>query len=284
MSVVVLEGPADPDVPLLLDSPHSGAQYPADFRPEVAMERCRRAEDFDVDVLFGEAPALGIPLWKALFPRIYVDVNRDRGDLDPAMVDGVLPFPLAPSAKARLGKGVIWMDAPPPPEPTPLYAEALSAPDIAHRLKNHWEPYRHGLAERLSAIRLKHGRAYYLDCHSMPSVSSAMHEEGAGIARAEIVLGDGDGTTCSGNFTRRVAELLAAEGFEVAVNTPYKGADLIRKEGRPAEGLHALQIEVRRDLYMNENAVTRSPRFADTRARLGKFLAALQSELANNPI
>ncbi|MEM8662830.1 MAG: N-formylglutamate amidohydrolase [Pseudomonadota bacterium] len=275
MSVTALEGPADPAVPLILDSPHSGANYPSDFAPIPAMARVRRAEDFAVDALFGAAPELGLPLYKALFPRIVVDVNRARDDIDPKSVTGELPFSAAPSAKAALGKGVVWMSAPPPPEPTPLYVRPLPAEEVVRRLATYWTPYRDGLAAHIERLRSAHGRAYYLDCHSMQSVSTTMHEEGAGIPRAEIVLGDRDGTACAPEFTAAVAKALADEGFDVAINKPYKGADLVRAHGAPAEGVHALQIEVRRDLYMDEAALRRSSAFQDTRARLGRALAAI---------
>ncbi|MEO1105788.1 MAG: N-formylglutamate amidohydrolase, partial [Pseudomonadota bacterium] len=227
MSVTALMGSANPDVPLLLDSPHSGANYPTDFEPIPAMTRVRRAEDFAVDELFGAAPELGVPLYKALFPRIYVDVNRARSDIDPRSVTGALPFAPAPTAKAALGKGVIWMEAPPPPQRTPLYVRPLAAEEVVRRLDTNWTPYRDGLAAHLEAIRATHGRAFYLDCHSMQSVSTTMHEEGAGIPRPQIVLGDRDGTSCDPAFTRAVAQALEAEGFQVAINKPYKGADLV---------------------------------------------------------
>ncbi|GAB5373545.1 MAG: N-formylglutamate amidohydrolase [Acuticoccus sp.] len=279
MTVFALDGPAQPDVPLVIDSPHSGADYPADFTPQVPPARYRRAEDTIVDRLFADAPALGLPLFKALFPRIYVDVNRARTDIDPQSVAGPLPFTPAPTAKARLGKGVIWMDAPPPPELTPLYAAPLPAAAVVRRLDTYWSAYRQALAALLDRVHAAHGVVYYVDCHSMQSVSTEMHEEGAGIARPEIVLSDRDGTSSDPAFTLRVKHLLEVEGFEVSLNKPYKGADLVTSHGDPAAGFHAVQIEVRRNLYMDEATLTPSVRFAGTRARLGAFLAALRAEV-----
>lgn len=281
MSVFALEGPETPLVPLVVDSPHSGFTYPDDFTPTVPPSRYRRAEDFAVDELFGEAPALGIPLLKALFGRIYVDVNRARADIAADSVAGPLPFPPAPSAKAALGKGVIWMKAPPPPEMTDLYDAPLAAAEVMQRLDTCWTPYREALAALLERVRTAHGRAYYIDCHSMQSVSTEMHEEGAGIARPQIVLGDRDGTSCEPAFTARAVRLLEAQGFEVAVNTPYKGADLVIAHGRPADGVHALQIEVRRDLYMDEATQTKTAAFDEVRGRFAAFLEAMRDELAD---
>ena len=282
--IITLEGPESPDVPLILDSPHSGSDYPADFDPLPPMRQVRQAEDLCVDRLFGVAPELGVPLFKALFPRIYVDVNRARDDIDPSSVTGDLSFELAPSAKARLGKGVIWMDAPPPPALAPLYGSPLAAEIVTARLENYWAPYRTRLAELIAAIRQRHGRAYYVDCHSMQSVSTAMHEEGPGVRRADIVLGDRRGASCSPEFTATAAQLLDAEGFAVAINEPYQGADLVRAHGAPAEGVHALQIEVRRDLYMDEDALTLTESFGATQERLGRVVAALRERIGEGAL
>ncbi|XWN30449.1 MAG: N-formylglutamate amidohydrolase [Devosia sp.] len=276
MTPTHLAGPADPDVPLLVDSPHSGADYPPDMNARVERVRLRHAEDYAVDALFGAVPDLGLPLFKALFPRIYVDVNRAREDVDPASVAGALPFAPAPSPKAALGKGVIWTMAPPPPEPTPIYDAPLSAQQVMDRLTGFWSTYRDGLAQHLDRIHARHGVVYYLDAHSMQAVSSVMHEEGPGKARAEIVLSDRDGTTCAPAFTTAAAGALEGAGFKVAINTPYKGADLVRTHGRPAENRHALQIEVRRDLYMDEAMLTKTDRFQDTASRLGTALKTLR--------
>lgn len=280
MPVFAVEGPEDPDIPLVIDSPHSGDAYPADFTPEVGPERYRRAEDTFVDLLYADAALLGVPLLKALFPRIYVDVNRARSDIDASSVTGPLPFTPAPTAKARLGKGVIWMDAPPPPEMTPLYATPLASGAVIHRLDNYWTPYREALAALLNRVHARHGRVHYVDCHSMQSVSTEMHEEGAGIVRPEIVLSDRDGTSADPAFTDLVRQLLEREGFEVSLNNPYKGADLVTSHGAPAAGWHAVQIEIRRNLYMDETTLWPNARFEGTKARLGAFVAALREELA----
>ena len=285
MNALALEGPENPDVPLVLDSPHSGTDYPDDFVPLVGPERYRRAEDTDVDALFAGAPAAGVPLLKALFPRIYVDVNRARDDVAPDAMTEPHPFEPRPSAKARLGKGVIWTDAPPVPnasgdEPAaPLYAGPLTGDEVTRRLSTCWTPYRTRLSELLDAVHARHGRVFYLDCHFMQSVLTAMHEEGAGRARPDIVLGDRDGTSCDPAFTALVGRLAEARGFEVSVNVPYKGADLTVSHGRPGEGRHALQIELKRALYMDELTLARNARFDDTRDRLTGIVEGIVAAL-----
>ena len=289
MSVLALDGPEDPDVPLLLDSPHSGTDYPDDFRPLVGPDRYRRAEDTDVDALFAGAPKAGVPLLEALFPRVYVDVNRARDDIAPEAMTEPHPFEPRPSAKARLGKGVIWTDAPPVPAAgdapaAPLYAGPLSGDEVERRLTTCWTPYRARLAALLDAIRARHGRVFYLDCHSMQSVSTAMHEEGAGTPRPDVVLGDRDGTSCDPAYTALVRRLLEARGFEVSVNAPYKGADLTVRHGRPAEGRHALQVELRRDLYMDETTLARNARFDDVRDRLTGVVEGIVAALKDGSL
>lgn len=273
-----IEGPQDPSVPLVLDSPHSGTYYPPEFQPIVGPMVYRRAEDMDVDVLFDAASGLGLPMLKALFGRIFVDVNRARDDIDPASIEGTPRAPCAPSAKAELGKGVVWMAA--PPDGGPLYSGRLNASDVEARLATYWDPYRAALSDLLAGVHAAHGKVYYIDCHSMQAVSTGMHEEGVGKRRADIVLGDRKGQSCAPEFTALAAQALEIEGFDVAINIPYQGADLVISHGNPAGGFHALQIEVNRRLYMDEVKLTRNACFEETRARLGRALGAIKQGIS----
>lgn len=262
-----------PTTPLVLDSPHSGSDYPADFRPACGPEQYRRAEDMDVDVLFGAAAELGAVLVAARFPRIYCDANRAVDDLDPQAIVGNAGMALNPTAKARLGKGVIWQAV--PPHGAALYAEPLDAAVVRRRLEACWHPYHTTLAAVLDDTHARFGRVFHVDGHSMQAVSSAMHEEGAGKPRADIVLSDREGTTCAPTFLEAARSLLTAEGFNVAVNDPYKGAEIVRRYGRPGEGRHSLQLEVNRRLYMDEARLQRTAGFAATQHRLTRFLVGL---------
>lgn len=259
--------------PLVLDSPHSGRAPPPDFAPAVGPERWLRAADLDVDELVGAARELGLPLLAACFPRIYLDVNRAADDIDPATLAGVLPFEARPSPKAALGKGLVWLAVPPGGEP--LYALPLPADVVQLRIAGYWEPYHAALAATLAAVRQRFGRVYHLDCHSMQAVSNAMHEEGPGRARPDIVLSDRDGASCDPAFTTAAKAILDELGFSVQVNDPYKGAEIVRRHGDPANARHSLQIEINRKLYMDERRLERSADFARTRERLGLFLERL---------
>ena len=262
-----------PTTPLVLDSPHSGSDYPDDFRPTCGPEDYRRAEDMDVDVLFGAAAELGAVLVAARFPRIYCDANRAVDDLDPHAIAGDVGMEFNPTAKARLGKGVIWQAV--PPLGAALYAEPLHAAVVRRRLDACWHPYHVTLAGVLDDTHARFGRVFHVDCHSMQAVSSAMHEEGAGKPRADIVISDREGVTCAPAFLEAARTLLVAEGFDVAVNDPYKGAEIVRRYGRPGEGRHSLQLEVNRRLYMDEARLERTAEFAATQNRLSRFLGRL---------
>ena len=271
--IVDIHRPAVPTSPLVLDSPHSGSLYPADFVPVVGPERYRRAEDMAVDVLFDQAPAVGAVLLAARFGRIYCDVNRAPDDLDPASIAGDFGRALRPSAKARLGKGVVWQAV--PPDGAPLYAEKLPAAAVRARLRDYWEPYHQALEALLEETHARFGRVFHLDCHSMQAVSNAMHEEGIGKPRPDIVLSDREGRTCDQAFLDVARRLLEAEGFTVAINDPYKGAEIVRRYGEPEAGRHSLQLELNRRLYMDEARLERTTDFATTKTQLDRFLTGL---------
>lgn len=259
--------------PLVLDSPHSGRFYPADFDPAQPPERYRRAEDMHVDELFGDAPALGLPLLSARFGRIYCDVNRAFDDLDPSALDDAAGLALAPSAKARLGKGVVWTAT--PPDGAPLLFGPLSRADYEARLARCWWPYHEALARLLAETRGA-GEVFHLDLHSMQPVANAMHEDATGSRRPDIVLSDREGTSAAAGFLDAALAAFDGLGFSLAVNDPFKGAEILRRHGNPAAGVHSLQVEVNRALYMDVEAYGKTAQFADTRQRLATFVTRLR--------
>lgn len=245
--------------PLVLDSPHSGEAAPDDFQPAVSKSAWLHAADRYVDQLFAEAPSLGVPLLRAQFPRIYLDVNRAVDDLDPAMIADGWNANLAPSAKARLGKGLVWTNV--PPDAAALYDAPLSSEAIKRRIARCYHPYHRALATLIDHAHARHGYALHLDCHSMQSVSHRMHEEGAGVPRPDFILSDLEGTTCSPDMVKAANDYLVGQGYRVEVNTLFKGAEIVRLHGRPNEGQHSLQIEINRALYMNETTLLKTDRF-----------------------
>jgi N-formylglutamate deformylase len=263
--------PVGPPVPLVLDSPHSGTHYPADFDHLPPRARVRQAEDTYVEELFHAAPAAGATLIEALFPRAYIDPNRHLSDIDPAVLDEPWPGPLAPSRKTEQGMGLVWRLA---HGGVPLYARPLALADVERRIALYYEPYHAAVTAAIDERHRRFGAVWHLNCHSMPAVGDVMADD-PGRSRAEFVLGDRDATTCEPEFTAFVAATLSGMGYEVAINDPYKGVELVRKHGRPVERRHSLQIEVNRRLYMNEVTLEKNAGFAALQADLARLIEAL---------
>jgi len=271
MQVYRRHDPAVPPLPLVLDSPHSGTSYPADFDHLPSRAIVRRAEDTHVETLFGYAPDAGATLVEALFPRAYIDPNRHPSDMDPAVLEEPWPGLVTRSRKTELGIGLVWRLA---QGGVPMYARPLSVADVERRIALYYEPYHAAVAAALEERHRRFGAVWHLNCHSMPAVGDVMSDD-PGRERAEFVLGDRDGTTCEPEFTAFVATTLSAMGYEVAINDPYKGVELVRKHGRPAERRHSLQIEINRRLYMDEASLARSTGFGALQADLVRLIEAL---------
>ncbi|HEY9538984.1 MAG TPA: N-formylglutamate amidohydrolase [Kiloniellaceae bacterium] len=257
--------------PAVFDSPHSGTEYPDDFRSIAPLSVLRCAEDTFVDELYGSAPGHGAPLIAARFPRIYIDPNRDLVDLDPAMLSGAWPDPLVPSRKTELGVGLIWRIMPPG---SPLYDRLLEVEEVRGRIERCWKPYHRAVETALDDVHRRFGKVWHVNCHSMPARGNAASEDGP-VARADFVLGDRDGTTCEPAFTAFVAGELRSLGYEVKINEPYKGVELVRRYADPAAGRHSLQIEVNRKLYMDEVSREKNGGFAALQADLDKLVGAI---------
>jgi len=257
--------------PAVFDSPHSGTAYPEDFGSVAPLSILRRSEDAFVDELFRSAPSHGAPLIAAQFPRIYIDPNRDLVDLDPAMLDGPWPEPLVPSRKTELGVGLIWRIMPPDSK---LYDRLLTVAEVRGRIERCWKPYHQAVATAIDETHRRFGKVWHVNCHSMPAMGNAASEDGP-VARAEFVLGDRDGTTCEAAFTAFVAEELRAMGYDVKINQPYKGVELVRRYSDPARGRHSLQLEINRKLYMDEKTIEKAAGFSELQANLDKLVAAI---------
>jgi N-formylglutamate amidohydrolase len=269
-SLRITEPQAEP-APVVFDSPHSGTDYPDDFGTIAPLSILRRSEDAFVDELFAAAPRHGAPLIAARFPRIYIDPNRDLTDLDPAMLDGAWPDPLVPSRKTELGVGLVWRIMPPDSR---LYDRLLSVAEVRTRIERCWKPYHHAVATAIDQTHRRFGKVWHVNCHSMPAMGNAASEDGP-VPRAEFVLGDRDGTTCEADFTAFVAGALRDMGYDVKINEPYKGVELVRRYSDPARGRHSLQLEINRKLYMDEARIEKSDGFAQVQADMGKLAAAI---------
>ena len=274
--------PADHTSPLVFASPHSGVDYPPEFVAQSRLQfpALRRSEDSFVDELFGCAPALGAPLVRALFPRAFVDANREPFELDPAMFEDELPpFVNTGSPRVAAGLGTIAKVVSNGEE---IYGGRLRFTDARRRIDDYYRPYHDALRQLLTATRERFGGCLLIDCHSMPSVGGPM-ERDAGRSRVDFVLGDCHSTSCDKMVISRVERVLRDLGFAVARNTPYSGGFVTQHYGRPADGLHALQIEINRALYMDEAAIARGPGFTALAERL-KILVRALGEIATQVV
>jgi N-formylglutamate deformylase len=253
--VFTLHGPREPLQPLLLDSPHSGRVFPPDFGAAVSEESLRDGEDCYVDALWRPATERGVWLLAANFPRTYLDANRHADDVDLDLIDGGRwPGTHRPSGKAAIGKALVWRTL---DDGTPIYTRKLGVAEVRSRIERCHVPYHRALAERIAATHARFGVSVHLNCHSMKAVGGAQGEGGAGKPRADFVLGDRDGTSCDPALTDFVREVLSNRGYDVKINDPYKGVELVRAYADPAAGRHSLQVEINQRLYLDE--ATRAP-------------------------
>jgi N-formylglutamate deformylase len=261
--------PARHAMPLVFASPHSGTHYNADFLAEARLDplALRRSEDSFVDELFASATEFGAPLLTATFPRVFCDANREPWELDPAMFDGPLP-PWVNSASPRVGAGLGTI-ARVVATGEPVYRHKLAFAEAEARVRDFWQPYHAALAALITETRERFGACLLLDCHSMPT------HPVQGSPPADFVLGDAHGTSCAPRATRLVEDLLAELGYRVKRNDPYAGGYVTRHYGAPREGVHVLQIEVARRLYMDEARVQRAPGMAGLARDLRRVVAQL---------
>ena len=257
--------PADETVPLVLDSPHSGSLYPDDFTFCCPLPLLRRAEDAYVDELFGTAPAFGATLIGAVFPRSYLDVNRAADDLDPALLIGTWPNHMQLRPATRVGLVRRYAQA-----GVPIYDRKLRPDEVLARVERYHEPYHNVLDEACDRLHAEFGAVWHINCHSMPSTGN--RQMGRKGEHGDFVVGDRDGTTCAPEFTEFVARVLRGMGYEVHVNDGYKGVELVRRQGRPHEGRHSLQIEIDRALYMEQRTLEKHAGFDDLKADLARLI------------
>jgi N-formylglutamate deformylase len=269
--------PAQCRSPLLFNSPHSGCIYPRDFLAvsRLDLATLRRSEDSFVDELIAGVVARGYPLVRAHFPRCYVDVNREPYELDPRMFEGRLPsFANTRSMRVAGGLGTLARVVGDAQE---IYDQRIAVGEALRRIDGLYKPYHRVLRRLFMRLHRDFGAAVLIDCHSMPSSTGARDER----PRADFVLGDRYGTSCVGLVAETVEDTLRDFGYAVSRNKPYAGGFITEHYGNPAAGLHAIQLEVNRALYMDERRYERVPSFASLAAEfevLADRLAAIPLE------
>jgi N-formylglutamate deformylase len=273
----VVTEPRAGHAPLVLDSPHSGTEYPDDFGFALPLEALRQAEDSYVDELYAAGPDVGATLIAARFPRSYIDPNRSVLDIDSSLLATAWPGPAMPSPKTVRGIGLIWrvLDT-----GEAIYARKLGVDEVKNRIVRYHQPYQRAVKDAIDRAHRHFGAVWHLNLHSMPAVSGHISEEGPGKPRADFVLGDRDGTTCEPEFTALVADTLRAMGYMVKINDPYKGVELVRAFSDPKGRRHSLQVEVNRRLYMDERSRERNAGFGELQRNLAALLGRVSAYAA----
>ena len=234
--------------PVVFNSPHSGNIYPRAFLASARLDlaQLRRSEDSFVDDLFAGVVRQGFPLMRAHFPRCYVEVNREPYELDPRMFDGRLPsFANTRSMRVAGGLGTVARVVGDAQE---IYDQRIPVDDALRRIEGLYKPYHRALRRLVTRLHREFGSAALIDCHSMPSIAGHRDER----PRADVVLGDRYGTSCVPIITETVETTLREFGYSVSRNKPYAGGFITEHYGNPPAGLHAIQLEINRALYMDE--------------------------------
>ncbi len=268
--------PAEWRAPIIFNSPHSGSAYPDAFlgASRIDLPTLRRSEDSFMDELIGDLGTAGFAVVRVHFPRSYVDVNREPYELDPRMFAGRLPsFANTRSMRVAGGLGTIPRVVGDGQE---IYRERLAVDDALSRIETLYKPYHRALRRLINRVHQSFGTVVVVDCHSMPSIGVSRDEP----RRPDLVIGDRYGTSCSPLLPDRVEATMSRLGYSIGRNKPYAGGFITEHYGNPASGLHVIQLELNRAVYMDERRREKGARFAQVAADF----AALAGALATVPL
>jgi N-formylglutamate amidohydrolase len=277
LPAVIVERPATQTTPLVFASPHSGRCYPTEFIAASRLDPLglRRSEDSFVDELFAAAAGFGAPLVHATFPRAWCDPNREAWELDPAMfVDDLPAWVNTTSPRVVAGLGTLARVV---ASGEGIYRGKIRFAEAERRVETCWKPFHDAISTLIEATLARFGQCVLIDCHSMPSHTPV---SGRGDRSVDFVLGDAHGTACAPYLIRFVERRLIDLGYRVRRNDPYAGGFITRHYGRPRDHVHALQIEIARDLYMDEARFERSPTFPGVQRDLSLLIESLAAEVA----
>ncbi len=269
-----VSAPASLSTPFVFCSPHSGRVYTDHFLSQSRLDpkSLRKSEDYFVDELFESVASLGAPLIAARFPRAYLDVNREPYELDPELFFETLPdWANAQSIRVAGGLGTIARIVADGEE---IYREPLPLSAALARIERLYKPFHAALTDLINQARAHFGYAILVDCHSMPSSLLASSNG----PRPDIVIGDRFGTSCDPKLTRMVKQAFAGAGYDVQMNRPYAGGYITEHYGKPHKGLHALQIEINRGLYINESTLATTHGFEILKSDLAKLAGQFFAE------
>ncbi len=254
-------------------SPHSGRDYPWSFLRMSVLNphSIRSSEDAFVDELFDTAPDFGAVFMKAGVPRAFVDLNRSSVELDPALIEGL--HAQGHNPRVASGLGVIPRVV---ANGRAIYRGKISQSEARRRIDEYWQPYHSMLQTLLDEAHRTFGQAVLIDCHSMPHEAMNGISRG-GTRRPDIVLGDRFGAAADGEVMDWIEAAFADAGFVVTRNAPFAGAYITQAYGRPSRRQHAVQVEIDRSIYMNEQKIRPNSQFESVRGRLRQVIAQISS-------
>ena len=270
--------PTGQSQPLVFDSPHSSCRFPSHPLLAATEAQLKTGWDAYVDELWQPSVARGASLIAANFSRMFIDPNRAATDIDAALLAEAWPEDLQPTPYSGRGMGLIRRFALPG---VPMYAGRLSVSDVQQRISAYYQPYHEALATRLDTLKAQFGSVWHVDCHSMKSTGNAMNID-AGIARPDVVISDANGTSASREFSSVVVNQFQRLGLRTALNHPYQGGHIVRHYGLPSAGMHSIQIELNRALYMNEATFEKSANFAQLQQDLAQVTETILEYIKAN--
>jgi len=266
--------PARWTAPVVFASPHSGRRYPTRFvhQSRLSARDLRRSEDAFVDEIFAMAPDLGAPLLKAHFPRAYVDANRNAYELDPSMFSDALPdHVVTKSPRITAGLGTVPKIV---ASGENIYEAKLTYEDARERIETHYKPYHQALAALVDETVERFGGCLLIDCHSMPSFGTGDKRRKV-APLPDMVLGDCHGRSCAREVVAIAENILEENGFHTVRNKPYAGGFTARHYGKPRRGVHVLQVEINRAIYMDEKKIARGPGLATLIGKMSRVIEVL---------
>jgi N-formylglutamate amidohydrolase len=278
--ILNVEGDEGQSIPLIIDSPHSGTEYPLDFNHQADFAQLRQAEDSYVDELYKHVSSIGGVFLDAKFPRSYIDPNRSENDFILEDLheknNSACEIKFKPTIKSQLGIGLVWLKIPPNGEP--MYRDKITLKQLMHRVNTYHRPYHKILKNILDNTYKKFGNFYHVNAHSMQNQATAMSDQSQGTKRPDFVIGDREGTSCKRRFTDLIVDFLKSLNYSVDVNYPYKGMELVRAYSDPLQNKNSVQIEVNRKLYMNEETREKIDNFKILKQDLKKLINEIKKQ------
>jgi N-formylglutamate amidohydrolase len=265
-------GPATTQSPIVISVPHAGRHYPPeiDELARIDPRQLRPLEDRYADALIPAAVAQGVQAIVAQTPRAWIDLNRDEREFDPSMISGLVGAEPLLTAKVRGGLGLIPRRVARLGE---IWRRPIAADDMALRIAQVHRPYHAVLTDLLTRAHARFGVAVLIDLHSMPSVINR-----SGESAPEVVIGDRFGKSAAGRFTACAVAEAEGSGFRAAVNTPYAGGHILERHGAPQWGIHAIQLEIDRALYLDQSMDQATANIAKIQNFVAKLVEALAEE------